>query len=35
MGIPEIILIGADGVIKARGLRGAAIEEAIARELGK
>ena len=35
MGIPEIMLIGSDGLIKARGLRGAAIEEAINRELNK
>ena len=35
MGIPEIMLIGSDGLIKARGLRGAAIEEAISRELNK
>lgn len=34
-GIPHIMLIGADGVIKARDLRGAAIKEAIEAELQK
>lgn len=33
MSIPQIILIGADGTIKARNLRGQAIKEAIEREL--
>lgn len=32
-GIPEIMMIGADGTILARGLRGAAIEEAIKEHL--
>lgn len=35
MGIPHIMLIGADGVIKARGIRGPQIKEAIEAELGK
>ena len=34
-GIPQILLIGADGTILARDLRGAAIEEAIVKALGK
>lgn len=34
-GIPQIILIGPDGTILARDLRGAAIEEAIVNALGK
>ena len=33
MGIPQIMLIGADGIIKARDLRGEAIEAAIEAEL--
>ena len=35
MGIPHIMLIGADGVIKARGIRGPKIKEAIEAELAK
>ncbi len=35
MGIPQIMLIGPDGTILARDLRGAAIEEAIVNALGK
>ena len=35
MGIPHIMLIGADGVIKARNIRGNAIKEAIEAELAK
>lgn len=35
MGIPHIMLIGKDGVIKARGLRGDAIQKAIEAELGR
>lgn len=35
MGIPQIMLIGADGVIKARDLRGEAIETAILNEIGE
>ena len=34
-GIPQIMLIGEDGTILARDLRGAAIEEAIVKALGK
>ena len=34
-GIPQIMLIGADGTILARDLRGAAIEEAVVKALGK
>lgn len=34
-GIPQIMLIGPDGTILARDLRGAAIEEAIVKALGK
>ena len=34
LGIPQIMLIGPDGTILARDLRGAAIEEAVVRELG-
>ena len=34
-GIPQILLIGADGTILARDLRGAAIEEAIVNALGQ
>lgn len=34
-GIPQIMLIGPDGTILARDLRGEAIEEAIAKALGK
>ena len=34
-GIPEIMLIGPDGTILARGLRGTAIEEAIKEALKK
>ena len=34
-GIPQIMLIGPDGTILARDLRGAAIEEAITKALGK
>lgn len=34
-GIPQIMLIGPDGTILARDLRGAAIEEAILKALGK
>lgn len=34
-GIPQIILIGADGTILARDLRGAAIEDAIVNAMGK
>ncbi|MBP3741034.1 MAG: AhpC/TSA family protein [Bacteroidales bacterium] len=34
-GIPQIMLIGSDGTILARDLRGAAIEEAVAKALGK
>lgn len=34
-GIPHIMLIGTDGIIKARDLRGAAIKEAIEAELNK
>ena len=34
-GIPQILLIGPDGTILARDLRGAAIEEAIVKALGK
>ena len=33
-GIPQIMLIGPDGTILARDLRGAAIEEAIVKALG-
>lgn len=35
MSIPQIILIGADGVIKARDLRGEEIEKAILSEIGE
>lgn len=35
LGIPQIMLIGPDGTILARDLRGAAIEEAIIKALGK
>ncbi len=35
MGIPQIMLIGSDGTILARDLRGNAIEEAVAKALGK
>lgn len=35
MGIPHIMLIGADGIIKARGIRGEAIKAAIEAELAK
>lgn len=35
IGIPQILLIGPDGTILARDLRGAAIEEAIVKALGK
>lgn len=35
MGIPHIMLIGKDGIIKARDLRGAAIQAAIEEELAK
>ena len=34
-GLPQIMLIGADGTILARDLRGAAIEEAVVKALGK
>ena len=34
-GIPQIMLIGPDGTILARDLRGAAIEEAVVKALGK
>ncbi len=34
-GIPQIILIGSDGTILARDLRGAAIEEAVVKAMGK
>lgn len=33
--IPQIILVGADGIILARDLRGEAIEEAVAEALKK